>query len=363
MRGKTNTNRRTFFKKASALGGTIGLGAPINFLSAHSQKNNNTSQQNIKPKPLKIGDTIGIVAPGFTLPKPELVRNFANMLEKEGYNVIFGPNTFGKYGYFSGTDEQRASDLNEMFRNKEVRGIVAARGGWGGARILSLLDYEAIKADPKVFIGYSDITSLLLAIYQKTGLVTFHGPVGTSDWNRFSYKHYKRIIIKEKAYKIKGTKKVKSDSSLEEAETARYVINEGKATGTLVGGNLTVFCGMVGSEYLPDFEGKILFLEDVGEAVYRIDRYLTQLKLAGILDKLAGIVFASCASCEEKEDRSDNFTLHDILQFHLEPLKIPAFFGLLSGHLKEQYTLPVGVEVEIDAKKGNIKLLEEAVKA
>jgi len=362
MQGKTSTNRRSFVKKASVIGSTLGFSSQLNLLSAHPQTTKNPNLQNIKPLPLKKGDTIGIVAPGFTLPKPELVRNFASMLEEEGYQVIFGENTFGKYGYFSGTDEERASDLNEMFRNKAVKGIVAARGGWGGARILSLLDYEAIKADPKVFIGYSDITSLLLAIYQKTGLVTFHGPVGTSDWNRFSYKHYNKILIKEKAYKIRGTKKVKPDATIEEAETARYLINDGKATGTLVGGNLTVLCGMVGSEYLPDFEGKILFLEDVGEAVYRIDRYLTQLKLAGILDKLAGIVFASCASCEE-EDRSDNFTLREILKFHLEPLKIPAFFGLLSGHLKEQYTLPIGVNVEIDAKKGNIKLLEEAVKA
>jgi muramoyltetrapeptide carboxypeptidase len=341
----------------------MGLTAHTNLLQANTQSNLNAPIQNIKPLPLQKGDTIGIVAPGFTLPKPELVRNFAKMLEEEGYSVIFGTHTFGKHGYFSGTDAQRAGDLNAMFANKEVKGIVAARGGWGCARILSLLDYDAIKADPKVFIGYSDITSLLLGIYQKTGLVTFHGPVGTSDWNRFSYKHYKKVIIKEKSYKIRGTKKVKSDATIEDAETARYVINEGKATGTLVGGNLTVLCGMIGSEYLPDFEGKILFIEDVGEAVYRIDRYLTHLKLAGILDKISGLVFASCASCEEEEDRNDNFTLREILQFHLEPLGIPAFFGLLSGHLKEQYTLPLGVQVEINAKKGNIKLLEEAVKA
>ena len=356
MQQKRKASRRDFLKKAGIASGALGLTATF----TQAQQRSSTL---VKAAPLQKGDTIGIVAPGFTLPKPELVRNFAAMLEEEGFKVKFGEHTFGKYGYFSGTDEQRAGDLNAMFADAEVRGIVAARGGWGGARILPLLDYDAIKKDPKVFIGYSDITSLLLGIYQKTGLVTFHGPVGTSDWNRFSYKHYKKVIIKEKAYKLRGTKKVKDNSTIEEAETARYFINEGKAEGILVGGNLTVFCGMIGSEYLPDFEGKILFLEDVGEAVYRIDRYLTHLKLAGILDKISGLVFASCASCEEEEDRKDNFTLRDILEYHLKPLGIPVFFGILSGHLEEQYTLPLGVKVEINAKKGNIKLLEEAVQA
>jgi len=357
MRSNSKADRRNFLKKAGLAAGALGFTQPY----ANAAYFRATSK-NIKAAPLQEGNTIGIVAPGFTLPKPELVRNFAAMLEEEGYKVKFGEHTFGKYGYFSGTDEQRAGDLNAMFADPEVRGIVAARGGWGGARILPLLDYETIKADPKVFIGYSDITSLLLGIYQQTGLVTFHGPVGTSDWNRFSYKHYRKVIIKEKAYKLRGAKKLKKKTTLEEAETARYVINEGKAAGTLVGGNLTVLCGMVGSTYLPDFTNKILFLEDVGEAVYRIDRYLTHLKLAGILEKISGLVFASCASCEEEDDK-DDFTLKQILEFHLKPLGIPAFFGILSGHLEEQYTLPLGVQVEINSKRGNIKLLEEAVQA
>lgn len=358
MKQKSKEERRNFIKKAGLASGIFSFSPALG-----NTNNNGYIQETIKAAPLQKGDTIGIVAPGFTLPKPELVKDFASMLEDEGFKVLFGEHTFGKHGYFSGTDEQRAGDLNTMFANKDVRGIVAARGGWGGARILPLLDYKALKKDPKVFIGYSDITSLLLGIYQRTGLISFHGPVGTSDWNNFSFKNFKKILIKEKAYKLKGTKKVKEKSSLEEAETARYAINEGMATGPLVGGNLTVLCGMIGSEYLPDFEGKILFLEDVGEAVYRIDRYLTHLKLAGILDKINGLVFASCASCEEEKDRQDNFSLREILEFHLKPLGIPVFFGLLSGHLEKQYTLPIGVQVEIDAKKGNIKLLEEAVQA
>ena len=341
--------RRKFLKK-------LGTASAFLTMGTQSMATSNNKLSAIKPVSLKKGDTIGIVAPGFALPKPEVVKEFGKMLEEEGYKVKFGKYVFGKNGYFSGTDEERSSDLNDMFGDKEVNAIVAARGGWGGARILSMLDYKTIKENPKIFIGYSDITSLLLGIYQKTGLITFHGPVGTSDWNRFTYKHFKKVIIREKAYKLRGNKKDEED-----LDTGRYVITEGKASGIMVGGNLTVFCGMVGSEFLPDFEGKILFLEDVGEAVYRVDRYLTHLKLAGILDKVAGVVFATCASCDTEENREDNFSLQEILKFHLEPLGIPAFFGIMSGHLKEQYTLPVGVNVEINAKKGNIKLLEEAV--
>ncbi|MEM1135226.1 MAG: LD-carboxypeptidase [Bacteroidota bacterium] len=348
-------SRRFFLKQ-------LGIATTLLPVSTSLQAFNAKKATSLKPAPLKKGDTIGIVAPGFALPDPQVIKDFAAMLKEEGYQIKMGEYVFGKHGYFSGTDAERASDLNTMFADKEVNAIVAARGGWGGARILPILNYESITSNPKIFIGYSDITSLLLGIYQKTGLVTFHGPVGTSDWNKFSYKHFKKVIIKEQSYSLKGNKKsTKNISKKTDPDTDRFTITEGKANGIMIGGNLTVLCGMVGSEYLPDFEGKILLLEDVGEAVYRIDRYLTHLKLAGILDKLAGVVFATCAACEKETDRKDNFTLSEILKFHLAPLGIPAFFGIMSGHLDEQYTLPMGINVEIDAKKGKIKLLEEAV--
>ncbi|MDW7692271.1 LD-carboxypeptidase [Flammeovirgaceae bacterium SG7u.111] len=340
-------NRRSFVKKLSAL---PLLATPT--LISFSKSNENAI---IKPPKLEKGQTIGIITPASAVPDEEKLRAAGKTLEEKGYKVKFGEHAFGRWGYLSGTDEERAGDLNKMFADNEVDAIMCSRGGWGGARLLELIDYNAIKKNPKVLVGYSDVTSLLNAIFAKTGLIAFHGPMGLSDWNPFTSKNFDKVIVKEKHYSLKGGKKDEED-----LVTGRFVINEGKASGTLVGGNLTVLCGMVGSSYLPDFEGSILLLEDVGEAVYRIDRYLVHLKLAGILDKVAGIVFSSCNDCDQGPS-DKGFSLKQVLEQHIKPLGVPAFYGTMVGHLNEQYTLPVGAKVEVNAKRSKIKLLEAAV--
>ena len=313
----------------------------------------------LKPAALKKGDTIGLVCPAYSAFIKEDVQIAVESLEVLGFKVKKGGHMFDRYGYLAGTDNDRAADINKMFADKSVNGIMAMHGGWGCARILPLLDYKTIEQNPKVFIGYSDITALLLGIYAKTGLVTFHGPVGGSSWNNFSVENFKTILIEGNA--VQMTNPVKKGDNLVQTEDRIYTINAGKATGRLIGGNLTVLSHILGSPYVPDFKGSILFLEDVGEDVYRMDRMITQLKIAGILDHLAGFVFGKCTDCPPSKGGYGSLTMEDIFEDHIKPLKIPSFSGAMIGHIKDKFTVPVGAEATIDAEKGSITLTEAAV--
>ena len=200
-------------------------------------------------------------------------------------------------------------------------------------------------------MGFSDITSLLIAINAKTGMATYHGPVGNSGWNDFTIKYVKEVLV---------DKKIVSYAYPEEETDKFYTINPGKTHGVLVGGNLTVLASMIGSEYLSDWKNKILFLEETGEEPYRIDRMLTQLKLAGVLKNISGFVFGKCVKCEAEEPEKA-FTLQQVLEQHIKPLGVPAFYGAMIGHIVNKYTIPIGINAEIDASTGSIKLLETAV--
>lgn len=318
-----------------------------------------TNPKAIKPAALKKGDTIGLVCPAYSAFIKEDVQIAVESLEVLGFKVKKGEHMFDRYGYLAGTDKDRAADINKMFADKSVNGIMAMHGGWGCARILPLLDYKIIERNPKVFIGYSDITALLLGIYAKTGLVTFHGPVGGSSWNNFSVENFKNMLIEGNA--VQMTNPVKKGDNLVQTEDRIYTINAGKATGRLIGGNLTVLSHILGSPYVPDFKGSILFLEDVGEDVYRMDRMITQLKIAGILDQLAGFVFGKCTDCPPSKGGYGSLTMEDIFEDHIKPLKIPAFSGSMIGHIKDKFTVPVGAEATIDAEKGTVTLTEPAV--
>lgn len=302
----------------------------------------------IKPKALKAGDTLGLIAPGFPISQSSVFDEMLVNLENLGFNLKLGEHVKARYGYFAGTDEQRASDVMNMFRDPEVDAIMCIRGGWGCNRILPLLDYDQIKANPKVLCGFSDITSLHMAIYQKSDLITFHGPVGKSAWTDLTTDAFKRILW-EGDPAVYILPKDQEDS---------FVVTQGNAKGKLLGGNLTVLVSMIGSGYLPSFENAILFLEDVGESVYRIDRMLTQLKMAGILDQLSGFVFGKCTDCEAGDN---SLTLQQVLDDHVKPLQIPAFYGAMISHEDDNITLPVGIEAEIDAARKTIHVLDSAV--
>ncbi len=340
-------DRRKFLKTA----GIVLLGAPLVGKSLIAEIGDLTLTNVIKPPALKTGDTIAISSPAGAVWEIEQVVKFKSIIETLGLKVKLGQTLKEKFGYFSGSDELRAKELNDFFSDKEVKGIFCMKGGWGCARILDKLDYELIKNNPKVIMGFSDITSLLIAINSKTGLVTFHGPVGNSGWNDFSVDYIKRVLMK---------KEFVTYSYPEKDEDKPYSINQGKAKGILVGGNLTVLSGIIGSQYLPDWKNKILFLEEAKEEPYSIDRMLTQLKLAGVLNNISGFVFGKCVKCDAEEPKKA-FLLKEVLEQHIKPLGIPAFYGAMIGHIENKYTIPIGIEAEIDAQNYSIKLLEQAV--
>ena len=305
----------------------------------------------LKPQRLKAGDTVAITSPAGAVWDEKQVNTFTDILKNFGFNIIHGETLKQKYGYFAGSDELRANELNEFFANKKVKGVFSMKGGWGCARLLDKLNYETIEKNPKVLIGFSDITTLLNVIYTKTGLITFHGPVGNSGWNDFTSSSFKSVIMKGELSSFPLSPK---------PEDSMCVINKGEASGEIVGGNLSVLSGLLGSTYLPDWKGKILFLEEVKEEPYRIDKMLTQLKLNGVLNQLSGIIFGKFSKCEAEEPLKA-FTFMEVLEQHIKPLGIPAFYGAAIGHTENKITIPIGIKVKMDAEKGSIKLMESAV--
>ncbi|QHG14710.1 LD-carboxypeptidase [Nostoc sp. ATCC 53789] len=302
-----------------------------------------------KPSRLQVGDTVGLIAPAGIVDAKD-IEAAQQSLSQLGLKVKLGKHILDRYGYLAGKDSDRAQDVNLMFSDRTIKAIIPMRGGWGCNRILPLLNYSLIRSHPKIIIGYSDITTLLLAINARSKMITFHGPVATSTWNQFTVDYFKRILFNGEAVTMQN---------LNPSEVRVETIAPGKATGKLIGGNLSVLSAMIGSPYLPSWNKSILFVEEVGEDVYRIDRMLTQLKTAGILNQIAGFIFGQCTKCSLGDEPS--FTLMQVLQQHLLPLGIPAWYGSMIGHIKDKFTLPIGLEVEIDAELGIIRMLESAV--
>jgi muramoyltetrapeptide carboxypeptidase len=302
----------------------------------------------IKPKRLPETATLGLVAPASPIYAPADFDRMINSLTELGYNLVIGDHVRDRSGYLAGSDVDRVSDLHAMFSDKTIDGILCTRGGYGSNRILELIDFDVIANNPKPFIGFSDITSLHLAIYKHTGLVTFHGPVGKSDWNEYTVESWNSILHKTE----------KPLYEVPEDQEDSFIISSGTSSGKLLGGNLTVLTSLLGSDFLPSFEDSILFLEDVGEDVYRVDRMFSQLQLSGILDQINGLVFGKCTNCSES---SNSLSLKEVLDHYISPLNIPAFYGAMISHEEQNLTIPVGIQATIDADKKTIKILESAV--
>jgi muramoyltetrapeptide carboxypeptidase len=348
------TSRRQALAGAAALALTGVFPRPLATLRLEGAR-----PRTVRPRRLQPGDTVGLVDPASAIWEPMNVEIVVESLTALGFKTKQGANLLARRGYFAGTDEQRAADLNTMFADPEVRAIHCVRGGWGCARLLPLLDWPTIARNPKILLGYSDITALLLALHAKTGLVTFHGPLGTSQWNPFNVGYLKRVLQEGEAVTFENLKEIDKDD-LTVTENRIQTLHPGTARGRLLGGNLTVLTSLVGSGYLPDWEGCILFLEDVEEAPYRIDRMLTQLHLAGILQKARAVIWGNCTDCKVGESYG-SLTVTEVLQDHLRPLGVPAWRGAMIGHVERQFTLPVGIEVEVDAGAGTIRMVEVGV--
>jgi muramoyltetrapeptide carboxypeptidase len=311
----------------------------------------------VKPKRLKEGDTVAVIAPASGLSKESFDKALEN-LESLGLKPKVGKAARGVKGFLAATDKERLDDLHEAFADSEISAVWCVRGGYGAARLLPAIDYDLIRKNPKILIGYSDITALHLAISQNTGLVTFHGPVAASELSDYTKKHVVNTLMNLSApYKIELSEFNKTqESNLYKTET----IVSGKCRGRLCGGNLSLLSVLAGTPFaLQNMKGKILFIEDVGEQPYRIDRMLTQLRQSLDLRSLAGIALGIFEDCNPRT--KDTQTLLDVVKDRLGDLGIPVVYGLSFGHIRDQFTLPVGTEAELDTERATLTLLETSV--
>ncbi len=314
----------------------------------------------LKPKRLQKGDTIGLITPGSSVPKERFEASVLK-LENQGFKVHYLDSVLSNTGFLAGSDKERIEELHYMFRNPDIDAIICVRGGYGCTRILPFIDYDLIRNNPKILIGYSDVTALLQGIYKEAGLIGFHGPLGVSDFNKYTLKHFQGILMTPSPNYIIDNliNRVEKDT-----EFKCFTINEGIAEGELAGGNLCLISSLIGTPYEIDFTNKIAFIEDVGEAPYRIDRMLTQLLQTKSFPNAKGIllgVFNGCERDGEKYTEKNSFSLSEVLVERLQSLNIPTFYGFSFGHIDNICTLPVGIKASLNTKVETLTLLEEAV--
>jgi muramoyltetrapeptide carboxypeptidase len=331
--------------------------ATIPFLATTMLSQKSTQTKTIKPKRLKQGDTVAIIAPSSGVSKEDLdfaVQNMADL----GLKTKLGKSVSKVNGFLAGTDEERLDDLHWAFADKTIDAVWCVRGGYGATRFLPNIDFKIIKNNPKIFIGYSDITALHTAIYQNCGLVTFHGPVAASTFSDYAKKHVVNTLMNPTTpYKIE----LSPDNIAKESVAFKTeVITKGKVKGKLIGGNLSLLTAMAGTPFgLRDTKGKLLFIEDVGEKPYRLDRMFVQLKQSINLRELSGIALGIFTDCDAPDDKSQ--TVIDVVKDQLGSLGIPVIYGLSFGHIRDQFTLPIGVEAELDTEKATITFSETGV--
>ncbi|WP_053956102.1 S66 peptidase family protein [Inediibacterium massiliense] len=296
----------------------------------------------IIPKKLKIGDTIGVVAPAGPVPK-EKAYQAKCVLEEMGFKVKMGESCFLSFGgYLAGKDHIRAKDVNDMFMDQDIDGIICIRGGYGCMRMMDKIHIDVIKQNPKIFVGYSDITALHLLFNQMANLVTYHGPMVFSNmlnFNEFTKKSFFEVMSSDDDIILQNPPN-------EELKT----MVDGFAKGTLVGGNLCLITSTLGTPYEIQTKGKILFIEDVAEPPFKIDRMLTQLYLAGKLQDCEGFILGDFNNCNDE----DGFTLLEVLKMIIEPFNKPTIYNFKSGHCEPTITLPLGMVCELDATNKKI---------
>jgi muramoyltetrapeptide carboxypeptidase len=315
----------------------------------------------IRPKALKDGDTVGLITPATEVPDPdrlalaERTMNYFKLRMKRGRSV-------GKhFGTYRESIEARLDDLHAMFRDPEVKAVFCIRGGYASAQLLDHIDYDLIRRNPKIFIGYSDITAMHLAINKHARLVTFHGPIVLSRFTDYTQQHFRKALFETAPI---GKVTNPPDSNELRPAHALRTIRPGTATGTLIGGNLSLVSTTLGTPYEIDTRGRILFLEDVEEQAYSIDRMLTQLRLAGKLAQAAGIIWGECSDCGPRDFQPSlvlPFSVGEVADNILGELKVPVLSGLTIGHTNDQLTLPLGVSATLDATAGTLEITEAGV--
>lgn len=355
------TNRRSFLTKTATLAAALVLASKQTVFSQRRNRRNRSNTNLIKPKALRTGDTIGLITPATEVLEAERLTVAAENIERLGLRVKFGRNVGKRFATYGEFVRARVDDLHEMFRDKSVAGIFAVRGGYGAMQILDRVDYDLIRRNPKVFVGYSDLTALHLAINNNSKLVTFHGPVALSNFTDYTERHLRRAIFEKQPL---GRLTNPDESSEVLPSHSLRTIRGGGASGKLTGGNLSLVCATLGTPFEIDTRGKILFLEDVGEAPYRIDRMLTQLNLAGKLKQAAGVIWGECSDCGDAEVRpsaASPYNTNQTAENILGALDVPVLAGLTIGHTDNQLTLPMGLAATLDAGSGILEIKESGV--
>ncbi len=318
-----------------------------------------TVTRTIRAKALKLGSRIGLVAPaGPLLERDDLARG-RELCQALGYQPVLFPSAGRKYGYLAGSDDERVADLNAALADPSLDAVWCLRGGYGMTRILPRVDLAAAARHPKVVLGYSDITALLVPLHAATGLVTFHGPIARAALGPFSRWHLDRVTTSVSPAGRLGRLAPPSDVLVSSANRI-VTLRGGRAEGPLVGGNLSLLQCLVGTSWFPDLAGAILFIEDVGEDLYRVDRMLAHLRTVGALAKVAGVIVGRFTEMDRGGD-DGALGFDEVLATYLEPLGVPVAFGFPIGHIEEQWTMPIGVRARLDADAGEVELLEGAV--
>lgn len=310
----------------------------------------------IKPKALNPGETVGFITPSTPIFDPDLLNLIKPGIESFGLKVKMGEYVGKRKSNYEDTLKGRLNDLHSMFADPEVKGIVAT-GGYGATQLLDRIDYDLIRSNPKIFIGYSDVTALHLAIHKMTKLVTFHGaPTVESEYTQ----RYVKEAIFESIPVGLVTNPEKSSGTF---RAGLRTVRSGKATAPLMGGNLSLICATMSTPYEIETDETIFFIEDVNEEPYRVDRMLTHLRLAGKLDKVKGILWGVCSECGGLNRTSSGFvyTLGEVIDNLLKPLGVPVLSGMTIGHTSDRLTLPLGVQATLDADQGTLDLLESGV--
>jgi muramoyltetrapeptide carboxypeptidase len=321
----------------------IGLGA-LGATAARFQRRAPSPPAAVKPPRLRDGDTIALINPVPVPPTEDDVHTAVDALE--GLRLRVAPTDRLRRPSPRVSARERAEEINDLFADPSVRGLVALRGGWGCADVLPYLDYAEVRRHPKVVLGFSDVGALLLGLHTMTGLVTFHGPTGISPWSPPTVAQLRSLLFDA------------ARPPLTAAEGTTVV--PGRARGRLLGGNLTVLSSLIGSPYVPADPNPVLFLEEVSEPYSEVERMLTQLRLSGLLDHAAAVVFGRCEWCGPPAlDR--NLTLADVLREQTAYRRIPVFLGAPIGHIRAQLTVPLGIEAEVDAARRVVQLAEPAV--
>ena len=314
----------------------------------------------LKPDRLSLGDIVGIIAPASAPPDPKAVDRAAVALEKFGFKPKPGKNVRARHGFLAGGDRERAADVMAMFADKKVKAIICLRGGYGCARILDRLDYAVIRRNPKILSGYSDITSLHFALAKKVNLVSIHAPMLNGGLQAKDLPEFTRASFFRTVMEAKPAGSI-CDGYNRKTVT---VLHGGVAKGRLIGGNLSLICAAIGTPFVPSFNGKILFFEDVGEKPYKLDRMLTQLLNTGILQQAAGVAVGVNHDCEDPDAKSRGEyrqSAADVVKERLSSLRVPVVTGLPFGHVDLNATIPVGVEARLDGRRGDLVITESAV--